>query len=134
MTNPAPVPLSDRARTLLDGPVYACFATIGKDGAPHLSTMWVTRDGETVLISTLASRQKAFNLRRDPRVSVMLIDPEQPYRYAEIRGTATMFEQGGRELIDRLSNEYTGHDYPVEPDDAVRVVVSITPTRITEWG
>ncbi len=124
--------LTAYAQQLLDGPTYAVLATVNRDGSPQTSTMWVTRDGDDVVFSTTASRQKARNLRRDPRVSVMLTDPDNPFRYAEVRGTATLTEEGGPELIQELGHKYTGEPFPEDAPGVVRLVVRVTPTKVVE--
>jgi PPOX class probable F420-dependent enzyme len=125
-------PLSDKAKALLDAPTFAAFGTVNPNGAPQLSTMWVTRDGDDVLISTLVGRQKEKNIRKDSRVSVLLTNPDNPEAYVEIRGTAQVTEAGGRDLIESLSLKYRGTPFPVEGPDRVRVVVRIAPTKLIE--
>ena len=125
-----PAVLSDTARRLLDGRTYVTLSTVNPDGSPQASVVWAKRDGDDVLISTTAARQKARNLSKDPRVSVTFFDPGEPFVYAEIRGEATVFEAGGRELIDELSVKYTGGTYPAEPEGTVRVVIRVTPDRV----
>ncbi|UNO40467.1 PPOX class F420-dependent oxidoreductase [Streptomyces sp. MST-110588] len=126
--------LSDDLKSLLDSPVFVTVATIQPDGSPQVSPVWVKRDGDDVLISTTVGRRKEKNLRRDPRVTVLLQPFDAPYTYAEIRGTATLSTQGGQELIDELSRKYTGKSYaefnPASKDDAERVVVRITPRKV----
>ncbi|MFE0045880.1 PPOX class F420-dependent oxidoreductase [Streptomyces albireticuli] len=127
--------LSDDLKKLIDdSPVFATVATVQPDGSPQLSVTWVTRDGDDLLISTTVGRRKEKNLRRDPRVSVMINPHNAPYTYAEVRGTATMTAEGGRELIDTLSRKYTGKDYadfnPAAGEDAERVVVRVSPRRV----
>lgn len=126
--------LSDRLMELLDSPVFVNIATIQPDGSPQVSPVWVKRDGSDVLISTTVGRRKEKNLRRDPRVTVLLQPFDAPYTYAEIRGTAELTTEGGQELIDELSVKYTGKKYrefnPTSVDDAPRVVVRITPRKI----
>jgi PPOX class probable F420-dependent enzyme len=127
--------LSDDLKQYLDdSPVFATVATIQPDGSPQLSVVWIKRDGDDVLISTTIGRRKETNLRRDPRVTVMINPPHAPYTYAEIRGTATLTTEGGQELINELSRKYTGKDYadfnPAWKDDAERVVVRITPRKV----
>lgn len=124
--------LTDKAKDLLDRPVFASFATINPDGSPQTSTMWVTRDGDDVLIGTLRNRQKARNLARDNRVSVLLTDPEDGYSYVEIRGTVTLSEDGARDLMNELSHKYDGKPFPVEPPEKVRVIARITPTKVID--
>ncbi|MFF2526558.1 PPOX class F420-dependent oxidoreductase [Streptomyces liangshanensis] len=126
--------LSDALKKVLDGNVFVSIATIQPDGSPQVSPVWVKRDGEDVLISTTLGRRKEQNLRRDPRVTVLVNPADAPYSYAEIRGTATLSEEGGQELIDDLSVKYTGKPYneqnPNAHLDAPRVVVRITPRKV----
>lgn len=129
-----PIPLGDHVKGLIDANPYATFATLSADGSPHLTVVWVTYDGEDVLVSTQAGRQKERNLRRDPRVSMIVPNPQNPYDYAEIRGRVTISEEGGRELIDTLSEKYRGRPYDVEPEGTVRVILRLTPERIIDFG
>ncbi|MGW5336561.1 PPOX class F420-dependent oxidoreductase [Streptomyces bauhiniae] len=126
--------LSDRLKSLLDTPVFVVVGTVQPDGSPQMSPVWVKRDGDDVLISTTVDRRKEKNLERDPRVTVVVVDPENPYEYAEIRGTAELTTEGGQALIDELSQKYTGKKYaefnPASADDAERVVVRISPRKV----
>ncbi|MFJ2651170.1 PPOX class F420-dependent oxidoreductase [Streptomyces sp. NPDC087420] len=126
--------LSDALKKVLDGNVFVSIATIQPDGSPQVSPVWVKRDGEDILISTTLGRRKELNLRRDPRVTVLVHPADAPYSYAEIRGTSTVTEEGGQELIDELSVKYTGKPYgeqnPNSHLDAPRVVVRITPRKV----
>ncbi|PWI45830.1 PPOX class F420-dependent oxidoreductase [Streptomyces sp. ICBB 8177] len=126
--------LSDDLKKLLDTPVFVTIATIQPDGSPQLSPVWVKRDGDDVLISTTVGRRKEKNLRRDPRVTVLVQPFDAPYTYAEIRGEATLTTEGGQELINELSRKYTGKDYadfnPASGEDAERVVVRVTPRKV----
>ncbi|HET6636957.1 MAG TPA: PPOX class F420-dependent oxidoreductase [Streptomyces sp.] len=126
--------LSDNLKQLLDSKVFVNVATIQPDGSPQVSPVWVKRDGHDVLISTTVDRRKTLNLKRDPRVTVVVQPADAPYTYAEIRGTATLSTEGGQELIDELSRKYTGKDYaefnPQAGQDAERVVVRITPRKV----
>ncbi|QEV18808.1 PPOX class F420-dependent oxidoreductase [Streptomyces alboniger] len=126
--------LSDQLKALLDAPSFITVATIQPDGSPQLSPVWVKRDGDDVLFSTTIGRRKEKNLRRDPRVTVLLQPFDAPYTYAEIRGTAQMTTEGGQELIDELSLKYTGKKYaefnPASKDDAPRVVVRVSARKV----
>ena len=125
-----PVALSDTARRLLDDPTYVTLSTVNPDGTPQASVVWAKRDGDDVLISTTSARRKARNLQKDRHVSVTFFDPDEPFVYAEIRGEASVSEEGARELIDELSVKYTGERYPAEPEGTVRVVIRVTPDRV----
>ncbi|MGC5345783.1 PPOX class F420-dependent oxidoreductase [Streptomyces sp. DT24] len=126
--------LSDQLKALLDTPVFVTVATIQPDGSPQLSPVWVKRDGDDILISTTEGRRKERNLRRDPRVSVVVQPFDAPYTYAEIRGSATLTTEGGQELIDELSVKYSGKKYaefnPSSAEDGTRVIVRITPRKV----
>ncbi|MGW6859475.1 PPOX class F420-dependent oxidoreductase [Streptomyces xanthophaeus] len=127
--------LSDSLKTLIDdSPVFATVATIQPDGSPQLSVTWIARDGDDLLISTTVGRRKEKNLRRDPRITVMINPDTAPYTYAEVRGTATVTTEGGQQLIDDLSVKYTGRNYaefnPASKDDAERVVVRVVPRKV----
>ena len=105
------ITLNDEIRRLLDGRHFAVLATINPDGGPQTSAMWVGRDGDDVLFSTVAGRRKHRNLERDPRASVTVIDSADPYNYVELRGrVVTMEEDVGRAFDTGLSWKYDGRD------------------------
>ena len=132
------VTLNDKLKQLLDSPVFVNVATIQPDGSPQVSPVWVKRDGEDVLISTVRGRRKTRNLERDPRVTVVVQPADEPYSYAEIRGSVTMTTEGGQELIDELAHKYVGKSYgefnPGSADEPERVVVRLTPRKIVGQG
>lgn len=129
-----PAALSDALKKLLDSPVFVQVATIQPDGSPQVSPVWVQRDGDDLLISTTEGRQKERNLRRDPRVTVVVQPFDAPYTYAEIRGNATLSSVGADDLINELSRKYTGKPYAefnsAAAQDAPRVTVRVTPHKI----
>ena len=124
--------LPQEARDWIDAHEFATIATIEPDGRPQVSVVWVARDGDDLLVSTVVGRRKQRNLERDPRVTVLINPREHPYTYVEVRGTATMTGEGGRELIDRLNDAYNGTGRYVGDDgtDTERVVVRITPQKV----
>nr|WSZ96731.1 PPOX class F420-dependent oxidoreductase [Streptomyces sp. NBC_00857] len=126
--------LSEQLKEVLEGTVFVTIATIQPDGSPQVSPVWAKRDGDDVLISTTVGRRKERNLRRDPRVTVVVQPAAAPYTYAEIRGAATLTTEGGQDLIDELSLKYTGKPYaefnPASGQDDERVVVRITPRKV----
>jgi PPOX class probable F420-dependent enzyme len=124
--------LPEPAKAWLDDPEHAVIGTVLPNGWPHLSVVWVARDGDDLLISTVKGRRKHRNLERDPRVSVVVYPKDNPRSYVEVRGFATMTEAGGRELIDRLARQYRGQDrYTLDDGTSnIRVVVRITPEKV----
>ncbi|MEU6560921.1 PPOX class F420-dependent oxidoreductase [Nocardia nova] len=130
------IELTPELKKILDtSNVYATLATVGRDGQPHLTVIWIDRDGDELIYSTTVSRQQYKNVERDSRVTVMVNPPDRPYLYAEIRGTATVTPDPERALPDRLSLKYTGKPYaqfnPASAEDSERVIVRVTPQRIT---
>ncbi|MEU4801072.1 PPOX class F420-dependent oxidoreductase [Actinosynnema sp. NPDC023587] len=123
--------LSAATRDLVDGRNYATISTLNKDGSPQSSVMWITRDGDDILFSTVRGRLKERNLGRDPRASVSVWDKQDPENYVEIRGTVTIVEDEGRALVDALARKYLDGPYPGEEPDVVRVVLRLTPTKVT---
>jgi PPOX class probable F420-dependent enzyme len=125
------ISLSAETLRLLDGRNYAVLATVNADGSPQTSTMWVGRDGEDLLMSTVQGRVKHRNMVRDPRVSVTVIESADPENYVELRGTVTMTPDIGRRVDTDLSWKYDGKDPGEDKPGAVRVVVRITVNRLT---
>ncbi|HEY0360377.1 MAG TPA: PPOX class F420-dependent oxidoreductase [Mycobacteriales bacterium] len=128
------VSLPDNARRMLDGKTVVTLATLNPDGSPQASPVWAARDGDDVLLSTLVGRRKERNLRNDPRVSVVVVNPENPYEYVEIRGTASLSTENAGDLIEQLSHKYTGAPYSNDGPGDERVVVRVTPEHITGMG
>jgi PPOX class probable F420-dependent enzyme len=126
------VQLPEKVKAWFDSAEYATIATIEPDGRPQLSVVWVSRDGDDILVSTTEGRRKHSNMVRDPRATVLLWPKESPYTYVEVRGTVTMTSEGGRDLIDALAKKYTGADRYAWDDgtDNVRVIVRITPEKV----
>jgi PPOX class probable F420-dependent enzyme len=126
--------LNDETRRLLDGPNYAVLATLDPDGGPQTSAMWIGRDGDDVLFSTVAGRRKHRNLERDPRASVSVIDHEDPENYVELRGHVTIEDDPGRAFDTALSWKYDQRDPDPDPPGAVRVILRMTVTKATGYA
>jgi PPOX class probable F420-dependent enzyme len=125
------MPIFDEStRALLDGKNFANVATLRPDGAPQTSVVWMKREGDTVLFSSLEDRQKVRNLRHDPRVSLSVFDLANPYASVEIRGTAEILPDPGKRLPYELSHKYLGIDPPAEKDDQMRVIIRVVPQKI----
>jgi PPOX class probable F420-dependent enzyme len=124
--------LSELAAELADGANFAVVSTVQAAGGPQSSVVWLTRDGDDLLFSTIKGRQKYANLGRDPRVGVLVIDASDPYRYAEVRGTATMTDDPRAELIEQLALKYTGQPFGERPGEQ-RVIVRVTARRVVDY-
>ena len=124
--------LPQLARDLLDGQNFASVATVQPDGGPQSSIVWVKRDGDDVLFSTIRGRRKTANLEANPRVSVLVIDAADPYRYTEIRGDAQITDDPAAALIDELACKYTGEPFNTPPGQQ-RVIVRIRPVHVVAY-
>jgi PPOX class probable F420-dependent enzyme len=104
---------------------FAGLATTLDDGAPHVVSVWTGVEGDHVVFFTSPSSRKGRNLARDPRVALTVVDLANPYRTARVRGTISEVFDGERatEVIDRISDRYTGQPFPV-PGMSVYVVDS----------
>jgi PPOX class probable F420-dependent enzyme len=117
------IPLNEATLKLVDGRNYAVLGTVNRDGSPQTSVVWVGRDGEDLLFSTVAGRRKHRNMLRDPRVSLSVIDSEDPENYIELRGRVTIAPDPDRKVDTWLSWKYDGRDPGQDRPGAVRVVV-----------
>jgi PPOX class probable F420-dependent enzyme len=124
--------LNDRARKILQDKSFGHLATINKDGSPQVSPVWVDVDGDKVIVNTEETRLKVRNIKRDPRVSLSITDPSNPYSYAEIRGKVTnITREGAFDHIDKLAKKYMGQDkYPLNKPGDQRVILEVEPTRV----
>jgi PPOX class probable F420-dependent enzyme len=123
--------LNEATRLLVDDPNFAVVATINPDGSPQQSVVWVKRDGDVVLFSTAEHRRKGRNLARDPRIGILIVDPDDPYRYVEIRGHAELTPDPDNALGNELSHKYLGEDVPEEADWVRRVAVRVVVDKLT---
>lgn len=124
--------LSDREKGVLQKQAFVHLSTLGADGAPHGSVVWVDVDGDTILINTAEGRSKVENVRRDPRVSVSVADPDNPYDSVSVSGTVTEITHEGADAhIDAMAMKYLGQEtYPFRAPDEVRVLLKITPSSV----
>jgi PPOX class probable F420-dependent enzyme len=114
---------------LLEKPTFAHLATVRPDGSPQSSVMWFDWDGEKIRMTHTKTRQKFKNLADDPRVALSIADPEDQYRFLEVRGVVETVEDDDEQasFYKSLQQRY-GVDYPVR-DAAVRVVLTISPEK-----
>ena len=102
-----PEPIPANFRDLFSKPAFASLATLMPDGRPQVTPVWCDFDGTFVIFNTAKGRQKDRNIRRDPRVALSILDPDNAYRYLEIRGRVIeITEQGADEHIDKLAKKY----------------------------
>jgi len=126
------MPLDDDTIRLAKGPNLATVATLMPDGTPQALLTWVDTDGEHILINTEPQRQRAKNVARDPRITVLIHVADNPYDWSEVRGhvVETIGGTEAREHIDELSRRYVGTDYqnPIGPQG--RTILKVAPDKV----
>lgn len=132
--------IPDSHRDLVDGPVIAALATLMPDGQPQVTPVWCSYDGTYVIVNATADRQKHKNMAERPRVTLMMFDPHNQFRYLEIRGLVEeITAEGGGESMNELSLLYTGQPkrYGIEAparEVSERLVYKIRPTQVNHSG
>ena len=136
-----PIVLPNTHHDLFQEPVPGVLTTLMPDGMPQSSIVWVDYDGENVLINTTLERQKGRNMQANPKVTVLVIDPNDSSRWIEVRGRVTEMTQDCAEAhADKLTQRYCpgkrrfyGDVYPPEQKQKeTRVIVKIQPIKITQ--
>ena len=131
-----PDAIPEQHRDLFNKKAFASLGTIMPDGRPQVTPVWVDYDGTHVLVNSAKGRVKDRNMKRDPRVSLAIIDPDNPYHYLEVRGrVAEITEDGADQHIDRMAKKYLGQDkYPFRQPGEVRVLYKIVPEKVSSMG
>lgn len=121
---------------LLESTALAHIATVGPNGEPQVNPVWFGWDGRHVRFSQTTTRQKYRNVQRDPRIALSIVDPQNPYRYLEIRGRVVGIEEDPNlDFINAMAKKYLGQDkYPWHRPGDERVVIIIEPERTTQMG
>jgi PPOX class probable F420-dependent enzyme len=132
--NMAAIP--EKYKDLFDKKAFANLATVMPDGSPQVTPVWVDYDGSHVLVNSARGRQKDRNMKQNSVVALSILDPDNPYRYLEVRGNvAEITEEGAAQHIDKMAKKYLGADkYPYARDGEVRVLYKIEPTHFTFMG
>jgi PPOX class probable F420-dependent enzyme len=125
------MPLDEDVARLAKGKNLATVVTLMPNGQPQALLTWVDADDEHVLVNTEPQRQRARNVARDPRITV-LIHSEDPQDWAEVRGHVAETADGddARRHIDELSRKYTGHDFTAPVGPHGRVILKVTPDKV----
>ena len=127
--------IPENMRDLFVKKALAHLATLMPDGSPQVTPVWCDFDGRYVRVNTAIGRQKDKNLVRDGRVALSITDPDNPYRYLEVRGRVIERTQTGADAhIDSLSQKYLGTAYPYRQGNEKRVLYRINPEHVTFMG
>jgi PPOX class probable F420-dependent enzyme len=123
-------------KDLFEKKAFAHLATLNADGTPQVTPVWVDYDGDYVLVNSARGRRKDKNLERNRAVALSIQDPDNPYRYLEVRGNvAEITEQNADQHIDKMAKKYIGQDkYPWSKPDEVRVIYKIKPEHTSHMG
>ena len=116
-------------------PYVGTVTTLREDGSPHNTIVWVDAENGTLTFNTAAGRAKERHLRRDPRVALTVVDPENTYLWVSVTGRAELTTDGADDQIDRLAKKYLGQEkYPWRKADEQRITVKITPELVDAAG
>jgi PPOX class probable F420-dependent enzyme len=137
-TAAAALPIPASHLDLLTRPICGVLTTMGPDGRPESSLVWVDHDGECARVNTTLERRKGRNLTANPRCSLLVVDPANTGRFVQVRGDAELVTDGALAHLDTLTRQYTSHPayygfvYPVEQQAReTRVICRIHARRIT---
>ena len=121
---------------LLHKKAFASLSTLMSDGSPQVTPVWFDYDGKHIRVNSALGRVKDKNMRRDPRVSLAILDPDNPYRYLQIRGKVVDITQSGADQhIDSLAKKYLDQDkYPYGQPGEVRVLYKIELEKVSSMG
>lgn len=127
--------LDDKAKKFLEQPYVGTVTTLRQDGSPHSTIVWVDVDDDGLSFNTASGRAKPRHLERDPRISLLVVDPENTYRWVSVSGTAELTTEGADGQIDRLAKKYLGEDeYPWRKPEEQRIKVRINPEHVDSYG
>ncbi len=128
--------IPENYKDLFDKKAFANLATVMPDGTPQVTPVWVDYDGTHVLVNSARGRRKDKNMESNPAVALSILDPDNPYRYLEVRGrVAEITEEGADEHIDKMAKKYLGADsYPWKSPKETRVIYKIEPVKVSHMG
>ncbi len=126
----------EKFHDLFNKKAFANLATIMPDGSPQVTPVWVDLDGDYVVVNSSKGRRKDKNMRSRPKVALSMQDPDNPYRYLEVRGKVVeITERGADAVIDKLAKKYLGVEkYPYRQQGEVRVTYKIKPVKVVPYG
>ena len=128
--------LTDKQREFIaQNPYVATATTLRQDGSPHNTIVWVDAEDGVVTFNTAVGRAKERYLRNDPRAAIMVVHPDNAYRWVSVSGPAELTTEGADRQIDHLAKKYLGKDeYPWRSPTEQRITVKIRPERVDAYG
>jgi PPOX class probable F420-dependent enzyme len=130
------VAIPDQYKDLLTKKAFAHLGTVMKDGSPQVTPVWFDHDGAYIRINTAKGRWRDKNMRNRPSVALSILDPENPYRYLQVRGKVVEVTENGADAhIDSLAKKYLDQDqYPFRQPGEVRVMYKVEVERVQAMG
>lgn len=122
--------LDPNVQALLNAPNYGVLSTQNGDGTILSTVVWFAFDNGVLSVNSSVGRRWPANLERDHNATLVVMDPENPYSFLEVRGTVTSTTDGANDQIHRLSNRYIGRDYPWMQPGEQRVSFTFEPVRV----
>jgi len=128
--------LEEKPRKFLEeSPYVGVVTTLREDGSPHSTIVWVDVEGDRVSFNTARGRAKPRHLEHDPRASLLMVDPNNAFRWVAVSGPTEVTEEGADAQIDKLAKKYLGKDeYPWRNPEETRIKVLIEPEKIDATG
>jgi PPOX class probable F420-dependent enzyme len=128
--------IPEKYRDLFEKKAFAHLATLNSDGTPQVTPVWVDYDGKYIVVNSARGRRKDKNMERNRAVALSIQDPENPYRYLEVRGRVEeITEDGADQHIDKMAKKYMGVDkYPYRQSSEKRVMYKIKPEHTSQMG
>jgi PPOX class probable F420-dependent enzyme len=127
--------LNEKQRGFLEQPFVGEVTTLRADGSPHTTVVWVDVDSDAAMFNTAVGRAKERHLRKDPRISLIVVDPQDAYKWLSISGEAELTTDGADAQIDKLAKKYLGKDeYPWASPDKRRLKVRIQSAHVDSSG
>jgi PPOX class probable F420-dependent enzyme len=127
--------LSEAQQQFLDNPYVGVVTTLRSDGSPHATIVWVEQQGGEVSFNTATGRAKEMHISNDPRLSLVVVDPQNAYQWVSISGTGELTRDDADAQIDRLAKKYLGQDeYPWRKPEEERLKVRIRADKIDSAG
>ena len=127
--------LNETQQQFLENPYVGVVTTLRKDGSPHSTVVWVDVEDGVPSFNTALGRKKPENLEQDPRAALLVVDPQNAYKWIAVDGKTKITTDGADPQIDKLAKKYLGKDeYPFRKEGEQRVTVRIQPVRVTTNG
>ncbi|HEX2052226.1 MAG TPA: PPOX class F420-dependent oxidoreductase [Actinomycetota bacterium] len=124
--------LSDEQKEYFRKPNFGHLATLDPDGSPQVTAVWVDVDDRYILVNSAVGRRKVRNVERDPRVSLDVVEQENPYNMVAVKGRVVdMTTDGADDHIDAMAKKYLGEDkYPFRQPGEERIILKIEPQKV----